>query len=135
MAANGDSVLVVEDDPQINELVGAYAELCGFKYRSALDGAHALHEAHNKPPALIVLDLMLPDLDGFEICTRLKAAPDTRHVPVIMLTALSGAKDRERGKQCGAEDYLTKPFNPDELMKSISEHARRNGHALKPQSK
>jgi DNA-binding response OmpR family regulator len=128
MSMNGDSVLVVEDDQEINALVGAYAELCGFKYRSALNGTRALQEAHAKPPALIVLDLMLPDLDGFEVCNRLKSASDTRDVPVIMLTALGGDKDRERGLKCGAEDYLTKPFNPDKLMQSISQHARRNGH-------
>jgi len=127
--ANGDSVLVVEDDQEINALVGAYAELCGFHYRSALNGTRALQEAHEKPPALVVLDLMLPDLDGFEICKRLKSADATREVPVIMLTALSGEKDRERGRQCGAADYLTKPFNPDQLMQSISQHAKRNGYA------
>jgi DNA-binding response OmpR family regulator len=125
---NGDrSVLVVEDDQEINALVGAYAELCGFKYRPAFNGTRALEEARANAPALVVLDLMLPDLDGFEVCKRLKAAADTQDIPVIMLTALSGEKDRERGRQCGAEDYLTKPFNPDRLMESIAQHARRNG--------
>lgn len=125
MAFNGDSVLVVEDDPEINELVGAYAELCGFRYRPALNGTRALQEAHATPPSVIVLDLMLPDLDGLEVCKQLKAAADTRDVPVIMLTALSGEQDRERGRLCGAEDYLTKPFNPDRLMEAISRHGRR----------
>jgi DNA-binding response OmpR family regulator len=127
-SSNGDrSVLVVEDDQEINALVGAYVELCGFKYRPAFNGTRALEEARAETPELVVLDLMLPDLDGFEVCKRLKAAPDTQRIPVIMLTALSGEKDRERGRLCGAEDYLTKPFNPDRLMESIAQHARRNG--------
>jgi DNA-binding response OmpR family regulator len=126
-AHNGDrSVLVVEDDQEINALVGAYAELCGFKYRPAFNGTRAIQEAQSKRPALVVLDLMLPDLDGFEVCKQLKATPETRDIPVIMLTALSGEKDRERGRACGAQDYLTKPFNPDRLMESIAQHARQH---------
>jgi len=132
MAHNGDrSVLVVEDDQEINSLVGAYAELCGFTYRPALNGRRAIEEAHAHTPALVVLDLMLPDLDGFEVCKQLKADRQTRDIPVIMLTALSGEQDRARGRACGAEDYLTKPFNPDQLMQSIAQHARRNGDAAK----
>jgi DNA-binding response OmpR family regulator len=121
-----DSVLVVEDDREINSLVGAYVELCGFKYRSALTGSGAMEEVRAEAPALVVLDLMLPDVDGFEICTRLKSAAETRDISVIMLTALSGDADRERGRKCGAADYLTKPFDPDQLMSSISRHAKRN---------
>src|SRR4051794_26372648 len=91
-SANGGhrSVLVVEDDREINELVGAYAEIAGFEYRAALDGSTALREAHARVPSAVVLDLMLPDIDGFEVCTRLKREEDTRGVPVIILTAMSG---------------------------------------------
>src|SRR6266498_3140572 len=89
-AKNGDrSVLVVEDDREINELVGAYAEIAGFEYRAALDGTTALREAHARVPSAVVLDLMLPDIDGFEVCNRLKSEADTRGVPVIILTAMS----------------------------------------------
>src|SRR5688572_18472217 len=76
MNLNGHSVLVVEDDQDINHLVGAYVELCGFEYRAALNGARALEEAHTRKPALVILDLMLPDFDGFEVCKRLKSADD-----------------------------------------------------------
>src|SRR5207248_6180985 len=83
------SVLVVEDDREINELVGAYVQIAGFEYRSALDGASALAEARQRRPSLIVLDLMLPDTDGFEVCRKLKSENATAHIPIVMLTALS----------------------------------------------
>jgi DNA-binding response OmpR family regulator len=117
------SVLVVEDDREINELVGAYAQIAGFEYRPALDGTSALREAHLRVPTAVVLDLMLPDIDGFEVCQKLKHEPDTRPVPVIMLTALSDESSRRRGHECGASEYLTKPFDPDQLMAALSRHA------------
>lgn len=124
MPGNGHSVLVVEDDKDINALVGAYVQMCGFEYRSALDGTAALEEAHARRPDLVILDLMLPDFDGFEVCARLKAADDTKNVPIIMLTAMTSDTYRERGLQCGAVEYLTKPFEPDQLMHSIAHHAQ-----------
>ncbi len=120
---NGQSVLVVEDDQDVNALVGAYASLCGFEYRSALTGQSGLNEAHARLPALVILDLMLPDVDGFEVCKRLKAAADTKDIPIIMLTAMTGEENRQRGLECGAADYLTKPFDPDQLIQAISTHA------------
>ena len=78
-------VLVVEDDREINELVGAYVQIAGFEYRSALDGASALAEARERRPSLIVLDLMLPDTDGFEVCRKLKNEADTAQIPIVML--------------------------------------------------
>jgi DNA-binding response OmpR family regulator len=124
MSLNGHSVLVVEDDQDINNLVGAYVQLCGYEYRAALNGTRALEEAHKRLPALVILDLMLPDVDGFEVCKRLKAADDTKSVPVVMLTAMTGESNRERGLAAGAAAYLTKPFVPDQLMKAIAEHAK-----------
>ena len=115
---NGD-VLVVEDDPEVNDLVGAYVELAGFDHRSALTGKQALSEARTQPPALIVLDVMLPDLSGFEVCRALKSDQRTSQVPVIMLTALGGEKDRQQGMACGAATYLTKPFDPDRLIQAV----------------
>ena len=116
------SVLVVEDDREINELVGAYAQIAGFEYRRALDGATGLREAHARVPAAVVLDLMLPDIDGFEVCARLKKEADTRQVPVIILSALGGEADQKRGRACGAVAYLVKPFDPDRLMQALAEH-------------
>jgi two-component system sensor histidine kinase ChiS len=119
-------ILVVEDDREINELVGAYAQIAGFGYRSALNGTDALTEVRRSHPALIVLDLMLPDLDGFEVCRRVRAEAQATGKPIpviIILTALDGAKSRQQGFECGAVDYLTKPFDPDKLMDVISRHA------------
>ena len=117
--ANGKLILVVEDDPEINELVGAYAQMSGFGYRPALNGTTALNEARAHPPAAVILDLMLPDIDGFEVCRRLRSDELTRRVPIIILSALSSESDKARGRACGADEYLTKPFDPDELIRSM----------------
>jgi DNA-binding response OmpR family regulator len=116
-----DDVLVVEDDPEINELVGAYAQLAGFEYRRALTGAAALAEFIRRTPKVVVLDVMLPDLDGFEVCRQIKQQSAERgRVPVIFLTALDGDAARRKGMECGAAEYLTKPFDPDRLMASLA---------------
>lgn len=120
MAGEHGSVLVVEDDREINALVGAYAQICGFEYRSALDGNSALHEAQRDPPNAVILDLMLPDIDGFEICRRLRQDLGLTTVPIIILSALSGETEKQRGKECGADEYLTKPFDPDQLIKTLT---------------
>jgi two-component system phosphate regulon response regulator PhoB len=125
-------VLVVEDDREINELVCAYAEIAGFRFRSALNGFDAVDQVRKRPPALIVLDLMLPDIDGFEVCRRVKAEAEAtgRPIPVIIiLSALDGEKSRQMGRVCGAVDYLTKPFDPDRLMEVIQRHAAREESA------
>ena len=115
---NGN-VLVVEDDSALNQLVGAYVELAGFDYRPALDGESALRAAGERLPSMVILDLMLPDIDGFEVCRRLKSAAQTSGVPVLMLTALAQDESRRRGLACGAAAYMTKPFDPDELIRAI----------------
>lgn len=127
--SNGDrQVLVVEDDPEVNELVGAYVQIAGFDYDSAPNGSIALEKIRDHPPALVVLDVMLPDLDGFEICRRLRNDVVTHDLPVVMLTALDRDEYRQRGQQCGANAFLTKPFDPDHLVEVIRQTARTNGH-------
>ncbi len=122
-------VLVVEDDAAINELIGEYLRLEGHTYRSALDGGNALREVYDHAPNVVVLDVMLPDIDGFEICRRLKSDPLTKKVPVVMLSALADEQSRQTGMQCGAAEYITKPFQPDQLMQAIKQHGcGRNGH-------
>jgi DNA-binding response OmpR family regulator len=118
-------VLVVEDDPEINQLVGAYAELAGFRYRAALTGTAALAEVRHRRPSVIVLDLMLPDIDGLEICRRMRAEFAGDGMPVIILTALESEQTRRSGIECGASEYLTKPFDPEQLMTTIARHAGR----------
>jgi DNA-binding response OmpR family regulator len=120
-------VLVVEDDPEINELIGAYVELSGYPCRRVLRGDDALRAIREHRPALIVLDVMLPDLDGFEICRRVRADSHTAAIPIIMLTALDQEEMRCRAIQCGANDYLTKPFDPDRLMAAIRLRAGEGG--------
>jgi two-component system response regulator RpaA len=119
----GGDVLVVEDDTQINELVGAYVQIAGYEYRSALDGAAAMAAIRERLPSLIILDLMLPDTDGFEVCRRLKSDQQTASVPVVMLTALDREEQRKRGIECGAVKYMTKPFDPDQLIDAIRKNA------------
>jgi two-component system OmpR family response regulator len=123
-----EDVLVVEDDPQINEMVGAYAQLAGFEYRRALNGSDALAEVIRRPPRVIILDVMLPDLDGFEVCRRIKqqcaaaGAADGERCPIIFLTAMDSDAARKKGMECGADEYLTKPFDPDHLIASLERH-------------
>ena len=119
----GGDVLVVEDDTQINELVGAYVQIAGDESRAALDGATAIAAVRERLPSLIILDLMLPDTDGFEVCRRLKSDQQTASVPVVMLTALDREEQRKRGIECGAVKYMTKPFDPDQLIDAIRKNA------------
>jgi DNA-binding response OmpR family regulator len=130
MPENGRAVLVVEDDPEINELVGAYVQIAGYEYESALTGTQAVEKARSTHPALIVLDVMLPDFDGFEVARRLKGQTDTRGIPIVMLTALDREEYRQRGMTAGAVGYLTKPFDPDRLLEAIRQNAttHRNGN-------
>ena len=127
MPEKGRSVLVVADDPEINELVGAYVQIAGYVYQSALTGTQAVEKAQQTHPALIVLDIMLPDFDGFEVARRLKSESNTRGIPIVMLTALDRDEYRLRGKTAGAVGYLTKPFDPDRLLEAIKANASTNG--------
>jgi len=123
MVAATGRVLVVEDDADVNEMVGAYAQIAGFEYDAALTGRSAIEKAAAGQPDLILLDIMLPDVDGFEVCRRLKDQQITAHIPVVMLSALDREEHRQRGRQLGAVDFITKPFDPDHLMDVIRKNA------------
>lgn len=127
MADESSDVLVVEDDREINALIGAYAEICGLKYRHAYDGRTAIEAAEATPPRAVILDLMLPDVDGFEVCRRMRGSPKTARTPIIILSALGGEADKRRGREVGANEHLTKPFDPDEFMTVLRRHT--NGKA------
>ena len=118
-------VLVVEDDADLNELIGAYVGMAGFNCRRALTGNDAIREIDRQLPAVVVLDLMLPDMSGFEICQRIKCAPACSTTRVIILTAMDSDASRQRGREVGADEYLTKPFDPDRLMQTLARHASR----------
>lgn len=115
-------VLVVEDDPTVSEVVIRYLEREGYLVEASFDGADALERALADPPDLVVLDLMIPSLDGFEVCRRLRA---TAPVPVIMLTARGEEADRIVGLELGADDYVAKPFSPRELTARVKAVLRR----------
>ena len=123
-------VLVVDDDPTIAEVVSDYLRDAGLEPRHAADGPSALLLAEAWQPDIVVLDLMLPGLDGLEVCRRLRQATDGRHpLPVIMLTALSEESERVQGLEAGADDYVTKPFSPRELALRVQAVLRRAGAA------
>ena len=121
-AASPPRILVVEDDLTVSEVVTRYLEREGFVVEVAYDGAVALERALADPPELVVLDLMIPSIDGFEVCRRLRA---TAPVPVIMLTARGEEADRIVGLELGADDYVSKPFSPRELTARIKAVLRR----------
>lgn len=116
------TILVVDDDPHIVELTTLYLEKDGYTVISAIDGAQALHKATHDAPDLIVLDLMLPEVDGWEVCRRVRMVSD---LPILMLTARDDDVDKIVGLELGADDYLTKPFNPRELVARVKAILRR----------
>lgn len=122
MTAN---ILLVEDEPAIQELLAFNVTQCGFRAIQATDVASATVEINRALPDLILLDWMLPDTPGVELARRLRADPRTRNVPIIMLTARSEERDKVRGLESGADDYITKPFSPRELMARIRAVLRR----------
>ena len=120
-------ILVVDDDRQIVRLVSAYLEHAGFQTLSAYDGAAALRLARTERPDLIVLDLMLPDIDGADLTRTIRADPHLASMPIIMLTARVDDTDRIVGLELGADDYITKPFNPREVVARVRAVLRRTG--------
>lgn len=119
-----EKILVVDDDPQLRELVSVALTRAGFTPLGAADGAQALIHAARERPDLIVLDVGLPEMDGFEVCRRIRAASD---VPILFLTAQDGEVDRILGLEMGADDYVTKPFSPRELIARIRAILKRTG--------
>ncbi len=119
-------VLVVEDEPDIRRLVVLHLERDGFRCRTATSGPDALREVKAALPDLVVLDLMLPELDGLEVCRRLRRDTSTASVPIIMLTAKSDEVDRVVGLEVGADDYVGKPFSPKALVARVRAVLRRS---------
>jgi len=123
------SILVVDDEATIREVIRRYLERDGFSVREAADGYAALDAIREEPPALIVLDLMLPGVDGLTLTHQLRTqkASDERHrIPIIMLTAKGETRDRIRGLDLGADDYMAKPFSPQELASRVKAVLRRS---------
>ncbi len=112
-------ILVVDDEPDALEVLGFKLKEAGFTPIFAKDGSRALASARDERPALIVLDLMLPEIDGLEVCKILRRDPATAMIPILMLTARAAEMDRVIGLELGADDYVTKPFSPRELVLRI----------------
>lgn len=123
-------ILLVDDEPNIIDLARLYLEREGFAIASCGNGLDALEMVEKLNPALLVLDLMLPGLDGFDVCRRLRS--DKNEVPVIMLTARSEDVDKIIGLELGADDYMTKPFNPRELVARVKAILRRSEKGVTP---
>lgn len=125
-------VLVVDDDRAIARLVQAYLEQAGFRVESAADWAGALRSLRTERPDLLVLDLMLPDGDGLELARQMRTDPQFAALPIIMLTARVEDADRIVGLELGADDYVSKPFNPRELVARVRAVLRRVGGGVAP---
>jgi DNA-binding response OmpR family regulator len=123
--ASHKKILIVEDEKDILHLVKLYLEKEGFRTVTASTGAEALRQAAAEKPDLIVLDLMLPELDGLEVCKRLRSQPETAVLPIIMLTAKAEESDTVVGLELGADDYVTKPFSPKALVARVKALFRR----------
>ena len=113
------TILVVDDNPQNVELMQAYLEVLNCLVHTAIDGIDALEKVPRVNPDLILLDIMMPRMSGFEVCRRLKADPKTRDIPILMVTALNELGDIERGIESGTDDFLTKPINKLELLTRV----------------
>jgi len=123
---SGETILIIEDDTDIQELVQYNLERQGYKVIAAADGETGFKLALQTNPDLVLLDIMLPGIDGLSVCRRLRENNDTRHLPIIMLTARGEESDVVVGLELGADDYVTKPFSPKELIARVRAMLRRS---------
>ncbi|MDX1520077.1 MAG: response regulator [Anaerolineae bacterium] len=121
------NILIVDDTPANLKMLVEYLEHCGFSTRMTRSGENALKRVQYDLPDLILLDVLMPGLDGFETCRRLKATESTRNIPVIFMTALASIEDKVKGFEVGAVDYVTKPLNQEEVLARITTHLRHRG--------
>ena len=126
-AAQPPTILLIDDDPSIRKMIGRQLEHWGYRVVTAAGSEEGLTRARTDAPALILLDIMMPKMRGREACAALKADPGTRDIPVIFLTALGLADHIRAGMECGAEDYIVKPFHPDDLQERIKVCLLRHG--------
>jgi DNA-binding response OmpR family regulator len=125
-------ILIIEDEPDISEMIEYNLQENGFDTDQAFNGADGLDKVLKFKPDLILLDIMLPELDGFEVCKRLRAMPQTCDIPIIILSAKSQETDKVVGLELGADDYVTKPFSPRELSARIKAVMRRSQISQSP---
>jgi len=118
---NPKKVLIVDDEEFVRQLIQIKLKFCGIETVEAGNGVEAIEKAVSERPDLILLDVMMPKMNGFETCQRLKANKETSHIPIIMLTARGDPSAKERGENAGALEYLTKPFSPQKLAERVLE--------------
>ena len=123
-------VLIVDDDPNINQLIKLYLEKEGYETDTAMRGDDALNQFKKNPPHIVLLDLMLPGMDGWQVCREIRKIST---IPIIMLTAKDETFDKVLGLELGADDYMTKPFDPKELIARIKAVMRRTQTAVEPE--
>ncbi len=131
---NRSKILVVEDDEDIAQLLALTMKKAGFEVAVSENGRDALHLIRRHPPDLLLLDLMIPGVDGFEVCREIKRDPRTAEVPVLILTARGEEIDRIIGLELGADDYVVKPFSPRELLLRVRAILRRSGQEYHPRA-
>jgi len=127
-------IYIIEDDEDINELLVYNLTKEGYKVKSFFNGKEPLKKIKLDNPDLVILDIMLPDLDGLEFCKKIKSDPETEHIPIIMLTAKSTEIDKVVGLELGADDYITKPFSLRELLARIKAVLRRSNKQVKKEN-
>lgn len=119
-------ILIVDDEPSVRAMVHASIRVRGERYRvlEAGNAVDAVAQARQQQPSLVLLDVALPDHDGFWVCQELKSAPETSHIPVIMLTAMGLTSDRDKAVAAGADGYIVKPFSPRALLQELDKRLR-----------
>lgn len=122
-----EKLLIIEDEADIRELIAFNLDLCGYEVLKAADGQEGLDKALKERPDLILLDLMLPGMDGFEVCRKIRQRDEIRNCPIVMLTARSEDENMVKGLELGADDYITKPFSPQVLVARVKAVLRRKG--------
>ena len=123
----GNKILIIEDDPAISRLVDYSLRHEGYEVITAANGLEGIRKAHNEAPDLVILDVMLPGMDGYEICHRLKSDPETAPVLIIMFSAKAQEIDKNTGLKVGADDYLPKPAAPAEIVSRVGKLLAKKG--------
>jgi CheY-like chemotaxis protein len=126
------TALIVEDEPEANKLLSMLVQLHGYATESAFTGSEALEMVRNRVPDVVFLDLMLPDLDGYEVCRALKSSGTTRQVPIVIVTARIAAENRIESFHAGADDYVPKPYTPDQIFEALDQSNARSRESSAP---
>lgn len=128
-------ILVIEDDPAISRLVDYTLRHEGYEVVTATNGLEGIRKAHHETPDLVILDVMLPGMDGFEICHQLRSEPDTAQLPILMFSAKAQEVDKKTGLKVGADDYLSKPTAPAEIVSRVAKLLAKKGSASTAEEK